>query len=40
MHVIALVVMLLATGALASALAATRQRAVLIPVRVKRDRRR
>jgi hypothetical protein len=39
MHVIALVVMLVATAALASAFISQRQRAALVPVRVKRDRR-
>ena len=39
MHVIALVVMLIATVALAFALVTERQRAALIPVRIKRDRR-
>ncbi len=36
MHLIALIAMVTATGALASALASSRQRAALIPVRVKR----
>ncbi len=39
MHLIALIAMVTATGALASALVSSRQRAALIPVRVKRRQR-
>ena len=40
MHMIAIIAMVTATGALASALASSRQRSALIPVRVKRGDRR
>ena len=40
MHMIAIIAMVTATGALASALASSRQRSALIPVRVKREGRR
>ena len=36
MHLIAVVAMVVATAALVSALASSRQRAALIPVRIKR----
>ena len=40
MHLIAIIAMVTATGALISALASSRQRAALVPVRVKRQDRR
>ena len=40
MHMIAIIAMVTATGALASALVSSRQRSALIPVRVKREDRR
>ena len=40
MHMIAIIAMVTATGALASALASSRQRAALITVSVKRHERR